>query len=315
MSAMRWSSVLKQAAVVVAFSCSSSVGLADTEYVPMTHSLVSIPMEEDSSAAERIGAAARMSTLAQQVPAAACHLKANVNQRESRALLKEARKQFPLLRDALLDGSFDLRINGGVTRPNTIDGIMEASAAWNTIDAAVEVLLQNAENPTAHKTIAADSQEILRTARHSLGLVTAESARPAELLLADAMLITIAGHQSMLSQKLSLEFCNLWSSENSEAAVSQIEETIKMFEANLNALRDGAPELGLKPVATRRMQALLEDVQAEWQSILPAIEAVVAYGDASDAMKTVVFDGLTAEMYKLERLVDLCVRYAKHNYS
>lgn len=306
---------MRSFALMAVFTGMSSVGFANSAYEPLSSTLVAVPLDADVGAAERVAAATRIRTLAQQVPAAACHLKSGINHREARAVLKEARKTFPVLRDALLEGSYDLRIKGGVKRAKTIAGITAASGAWSPIDEAAGKLLDAAQHPLAHETIADRSTDMAEKTSQSLALVTAEAAQPSELLFTDALLISIAGRQGLLSQQLSLEFCQLWSGDLSANAVERIEHTIKKFEANLSALRHGDPDIGLQAVATPQMRALLDEVQSGWEDVLPAIEAVIAYGEASESVKTVVYDGLNAEMYRLERLVKLCVLYAKHHYG
>lgn len=276
--------------------------------------IINTQLVEDIGAAERVEAGDRLRTLSQEIPAAACHLHGGIAPDQSRKLLEESRRDFEVIIDALLNGNPAMNIIGGEPRKLMIAEIDNLAETWAPTNAAIDALLTTPGDKGAITTIKQDNAVLFDKTSHLLSELSAEYSNPAELLQIDALLIDIAGRQSMLTQKMSKETCQIWTGNRSDEMMSALTSSIQTFDVSMNALLNGMPALGVIPAPTPEIKSGLELVMSDWTELRTELEAVMAQADTPTERKTQVYEALNAKMYKLEEIVHLYAIYAKHKY-
>lgn len=115
----------------------------------------------------------------------------------------------------------------------------------------------------------------------------------------------------MLTQKVSKEACIIGTDHETAKTPADLETTIQIFEASLNALRHGMPELGLLPPPNANIETGLETVLNEWSEVKPLLEKVLG-GDAlaSEALEK-KFKGLNVTMSDMNKVVGMYADAAK----
>jgi len=97
--------------------------------------------------------------------------------------------------------------------------------------------------------------------------------------LSSALLIDLYERQRMLGKKLSKEICLIASGKSSEELLSDVTETLSIFENSLQAFRVGMPSLGVPAAPSPEIKEQLELVAESWEIAQP-IARDVAEGNA-----------------------------------
>ncbi|MEM9764267.1 MAG: type IV pili methyl-accepting chemotaxis transducer N-terminal domain-containing protein, partial [Pseudomonadota bacterium] len=94
--------------------------------------------------------------------------------------------------------------------------------------------------------------------------------------------INLASRQRTLSQSMAKDLCLIESGFNAEDHRAELAEGIKLFEASLDALRNGFPAFSLAAESDPEQRAQLDFVAALWDEVKP-IYARVAAGEKPTA--------------------------------
>ncbi len=277
-------------------------------------SLLNVQLVEDIGAAERVEAADRLRTLSQEIPAAACHLHSDIMPDESRKLLMDSRRDFEAIVDAVLNGNPEMNIIGGEPRKRTIVEIQMLDEMWAPTNAAIDTLLATPEDTDAIAVIKNDNALLFDKTSLLLSNLSAEYSNPAELLQVDALLLDIAGRQSMLTQKMSKEACEIWTGNRSDKAMAALSGSIETFDVSMNALLNGMPALGVIAAPTPEIKEGLEVVMSDWSELRAELEAVMAQPDTPTERKEMIYASLNTKMFKLEEIIHLYTIFSKHKY-
>ncbi|MFK7754405.1 MAG: type IV pili methyl-accepting chemotaxis transducer N-terminal domain-containing protein [Sedimentitalea sp.] len=267
---------------------------------------------EDIGGSQRVEAAALLRVFSQEMAAAACHLQYEVDVDRSRKLLKETKAKFTYLLDALEFGSNNIGIVGAETRRKTLVMIHDLRTAWIPVKTAKVRLLDNPKDVDALKFIKAQNEPILAQASLLMSELASQYSNPFELLQADILLLDFAGRQATKTQKMSKIACEIWAGNKSDDRIELLTEIMGLYELTLNALLDGMPAVGLLAAPNPEIKAHLEQAIVHWTPIKTNLETVKSAGDVSPELKAELFAQLTDEMYHMEALEKMYVKYSKH---
>lgn len=271
-----------------------------------------VGIENTQGAAERLDAADRLRTLTQEVASAGCHLFNGISEAESRKLLEETKLEIIRILNALEFGDPDMGIIGEEHRRKTIADIHKVRDLWGPMEKAVYTLLDTPGDQTAIKVVKSGSDTLYEVASHLFSELSGEYANPFELTQLDALLIDIAGRQSMLTQRIAKEACEIWTGNRSDERMAALTKSVDTFQLGITALHDGMPALGIIPAPTEAIKLGLEEVVADWDKVREDLDAVIA-GDPTDEIKVDLYTRLNAKMYKMDAIVHLYTAYAHHN--
>lgn len=271
-------------------------------------------IEDTDGAAERLDAAERLRTLTQEVASVACHLYNGVAVEQSKALLTQSQAEIVRILDALEFGDTSLGIIGEEFRLKTIHEISAARDIWAPMDTAVEVLLSDFSNQDAVGVIKARNEEFFEISARLLAEIAGQYANPFELTQLDALLIDIAGRQSMLTQKIAKEACEIWTGNRSPDRIDALRASVDMFHLGINALHDGLPALGIIPAPTEAIKVGLEELLLDWDIVKADLEAVIS-GDVTTEIEEDLYTRLNDKMYKMDKIVHLYSAFAHHNLN
>lgn len=299
-------------AFLIPMTAQAFTGIAQSD---AQYDLIEAQLVEDIGAAERVDAAGRLRTLTQEVAAAACHLHGDINVEESRKLLHESHDESLRIIDALFNGNTAMNIIGAEEGRKNLEALTAFDTSWAATDAAILRLLDAPHDGPSLAVIKEDNAVLLTNAGTLLSEMSGAYSNPAELLQVDALMLDVAGRQSMLTQKMSKEVCTIWSGNRSDAALEALAGSITMFGFSMTVLHDGEPNLGIKPAPTPEIKAGLEQVMSNWADLQANLNLVMTEEDVSDELKADVFHDLNEKMYHLDEIVHLYAVYAKHKYD
>lgn len=264
-------------------------------------------------AAERLAAADRLRTLSQEIPSAACHLHGGIDVEGSRKLLDEAHHQFGTLLNALEFGDESVGIIGAETGRKQLADLKLLNDLWVGIDQAIMVLFDDPHATESLAHIKAQNMELYDKSDLLLTLMIEEYGNPTEMIMADAIMLDIAGRLAMLTQRIAKEACEIWSGNRSEERLAALTTSRQQFEVGVTALHDGMPQLGIVPAPTPEIRVALEEVIVDWAIVSDHLEAVIE-DVATDEMKTDLYTRLNKKMYKMEDTIGLYVVHSRHQY-
>jgi len=272
------------------------------------------PLVEDIGAAERIGAADALRTIAQEATASACFLFHGVDPEASRAVLRDARKKFRRNYDAILLGNPAMNIIGREERLRTLTLLQELEAAWGNVDPLLEDLLAQPEDADALKSVRAESVAVFDATDHLVVQIAGQYSNPVELIQRDAVLIDISGRQARLMQEIAGHACAIWESENSALAKEALRSTMGTFNQSLTGLRHGLPALGLKPAPTQEIADKLDRVIDAWGETRGLLDTLLAGKIFSEDARADLFARMNTKSKQLEDLARAYVALAKQSH-
>lgn len=269
------------------------------------------PLIEDIGAAERIGAADALRTLAQQATASACFLAHGVETEKSRAVLIAARQEFRRNYEAVTFGNIGMNIIGKESRSDTIAVLKSIDTAWNDVDPLLQNILENPSDPVALHAVRSNSAPLFASTDKLVSQIAGQYSNPAELIQRDAILINLAGRQGNLTQEIANHACEIWEQESSTLAKDALVSSMQAFEATLHALRHGLPELGLRPAPTEEIAKDLDSVLADWSKTRSLLDKMIGTASFPETSRAEFYTHMTQTSQKLELLVKSYILQAK----
>lgn len=283
-----------------------------SEILSADFDISSVDIISDSS--DRIDLANQLPMLSQRVAASACALTSDIEPDMSLAILEKSYHDFERIVIALRDGDAELNIPEPETRRITIKEINDVWNAWGpTHDAILEILDDHHDVDAAHR-IDDHNMEILDLTSILASDISSQYTHPYEVTQSNAMLITIAGRQRMLTQKMIKDSCEIWTHYHEEEGRADLIKTMDIFEKSLVALRDGMPDVGIKPAPNEEIRADLDSILKRWKIIKGNQLILIDGGELDEAGKTEIFHDLNLELAELNLLVKHYTDYAtKHH--
>lgn len=268
----------------------------------------------ESDGADRIRLAHRLAMLTQMVPAASCALTSDVAVKESYLNLEEAMHEIDIILHALQHGNDALHIIGPELKPRTLHDLKALDQEWRETHGAVEAVLIDGHDVDSAHLIDDHNLKLLDLANTLVSDMTGQYSHPYEISQEDAMLISIAGRQKMLTQKMSKDACEIWTHYHEDSAREDLEQTMVIFENSLKALRFGLPSVGIKAAPTDQIKADLDELLAHWAVIDEDLKILLAEGDLPIEKKQEIVHELNYELAALDHLInDYKVYVSRHH--
>ncbi len=294
----------------------ASLTLATSAFAADTSSksddVLPVTFVEDTGDVIRIESAEYLRTYSQEVAAAACFYYNDIAADFSRELLIEARDGFDLRVDALLNGNDSLGIIGGEQRRKTIARIGEISAIWEDIGVAVDALLEDAQDTNAVGVIKSKNLELFDATDILVTEIEAQYANPSIITQADVLTLEIVGRQAMMTQKIAKNACKIFTGNETQKIKDDLSGSVGIYEASLNALINGMPELGLRAAPTPEIEAALVEIKSDWASVRPILDTLTNGGAIDRDTQIFLFKHMVEEMVRLEEVSHAYAENAKY---
>ena len=184
--------------------------------------------------------------------------------------------------------------------------------AWDPLKAAAQALADGTASEADVSLILTQNIPVLQAAIQLVPELVKQYSNPNAVPYADLLLIDISGRQRMLT-KMSKESCMLGTDHRTPQTLADLEGTMQIFEASLDALRNGLPELGLRPPPNDTIAAGLEVVVADWSGVKPILDEIRAGKDLTDPDQVRKFQELNTTMAHMNTVVGMYSQAAKPN--
>ncbi len=259
--------------------------------------------DSQSDGADRIRYANRLTMLTQRVAAASCALSSDVAVEESHYFLEEAMHETDIILEALRDGNERLHILGPEKRRRTLHDLEELAHEWEETHGAVENVLKNGHDIESAHVIDDHNLSLLNKAQILAADISGQYSDPFEITQAHAMLITIAGRQRMLTQKMAKDACEIWTGYHAEEGRADLEKTMVVYENSIIALRDGMPSLGIMAAPNETILNDLGIILDRWYVVKGNLLKLLAGEELDMDQKYEIIHDLNLELDELEHLI------------
>lgn len=257
---------------------------------------------------ERIDYAGKLKMLTQRIPASACNAAAGIGGWEAKGYLLASIGEFDRIMNALENGDVFISIKTPENDRTVLRRIGQMNDVWHPVrDDVLPIAEQSGQSATVEQvaTTTQAAPELLEITQALVGDLIGEYADPSRLLATDAVGLDIMGRQRMMPQIISKSTCMIAEGLNTEAARTELDASIALFELSLEALSNGMPEVGVRPPPTEAIRDGLLDVTARWMTVRPTIEVLMATGTLSSDDREFVYsemNHLTAMMNEVSRI-------------
>ena len=272
--------------------------------------LATAPVVEEN-AQERINLSGKLRMLSQRIPAAACHLNRGISVTAAGPLLENATLEFDKILSALEFGDADLNIMEPETRRKSLARIHELREIWTPFQQAAETVSAGTATDAELGYLMNENMSVLAAAQLIVEELVKQYSNPNATTQASLMLIDISGRQRMLTQKMSKESCMIGSAHQTPQTTDDLTGTVSIFEASLEALRFGMPQVGIGAPPTAEIADGLQGVLDDWNGVAPLIAQVVETGELSDADHEIKFLGLNTTMANMNVVVGMYAQEAR----
>ncbi len=155
----------------------------------------------------------------------------------------------------------------------------EVFAHWAPFAAEIEdVLATDTVSYEVEEHIREENLIMLADMNDLVSLIEQEYANAHTLDLQNAITLNIFARQRMLTQMMAKDFCYVVSGHHIDEEIAILSDTINLFQASLDAIRNGLPAMGIDPPPNEEIAAQLEIVAEIW-SDLRAIYASLEAGN------------------------------------
>ena len=265
------------------------------------------------NAQERINFSGKLRMLSQRIPAAACHLNRGIAGPAASALLEDASAEFERILSALEFGDEGLNILEPETRRKSLARIHELREKWEPFQDAAEAVVAGTATDAEIGYLLKENLPVLAAAQLVVEELVKQYSNPNAVTQASLMLIDISGRQRMLTQKMSKETCMIGGAHQTSQTRDDLQGTMGIFEASLEALRFGMPQVGIGAPPNAQISDGLQGVLEDWTRVKPLISEVLQDGALSDEDHEVKFIGLNTTMANMNTVVGMYANAARPN--
>ncbi len=250
--------------------------------------------QDRSIAYTRLHLASELRYETQNMARLACYIGANFNPEVLRGALQEASTDFVASLAALKDGgeAFELPPE---TNARVLAELRALRGAWPEM--AVRLGQVVAGEAPSHADIAAINLASLALLKYSESLANRIASVNGEMLhdlpLIMTLSVDMAGRQIMRTQKAAKEACLIGSGIDPVQNRQNLQETVTVFSATMQALLSGFPGMIVRP-PTPEIKAMLEEANALWSAPKAALAQLYTSGEASPEDRMVIGLGLEA---------------------
>jgi hypothetical protein len=248
----------------------------------------------DMQGAERIELTARVRAISQRVAAASCYSHAGIDTDAFNAIATDGLAEFATLIAALEKGDPNLGLTRAEEARKVLAGIRGINLQWAPFNAAAMTILDGSAPDEGWAFVARQNLNLMHSSKYLVAELVAEYANPPELLQSHALTLDIAARQMALSQQMAKELCGISSANTVLGKKERLKNAARLFDASLNALRNGLDAAGVISPPTPEIKAALEAVTADWENVKAEIATVVEAGSVDAAVSLELFKKLDA---------------------
>ncbi|SFS12519.1 type IV pili methyl-accepting chemotaxis transducer N-terminal domain-containing protein [Yoonia litorea] len=288
----------------LALVLAASIGATTLPSITLAQSTSAETVE--TNAQQRINFSGKLRMLSQRIPSAACHFSQGIDPEGSLALLNAATAEFDKIITALeFGGDTDLNIIAAESRRKTLERIHQLHEQWDPLKTAAQAVASGNGSDADIDFILNNNMPVLRAAQLLVEELVKQYSNPNATTRAMLFLIDISGRQRMLTQKVSKESCMLGGPFETETTMTDLEGTIGIFEASLEALRFGMPMVGVNPPPNDAIFEGLNGVHEDWQRVTPLLTEIRAGNTLDAEQSTIKFQGLNTTMANMNTVVGM----------
>lgn len=228
----------------------------------------------------RVNNSAKLRALTEGVAAASCQLSGGIATGAATDALARMQGNFNTILAGLENGNPALGMPGAERSSVVKRSIGTVRDGWDPMNAAVTAMLTGA---TRQATVISTGRATLFDASVILASdISGQYSDPQELLQSDAITFNFIGRQRELASSMSRMICELATDTGSDATREDLAQAVSLFEASLNALRQGFPNAGISPPPNDAVSGSLDQMHALWTTGKPIFDAVLGGGAATE---------------------------------
>jgi len=251
--------------------------------------------QDSETAYMRLHLASELRFETQNMARLTCYIGADFNPEPHRAMLQAAVADFETTLKALKDGD-----EGAFLPPEANDRVLTAvralTEAWPDM---AGILAGGTFDQGQVAVVDLESLTLLRfTENLSNRIAVANNEVMQDLPLIMLLTVDMAGRQIMRTEKAAKEACLIGSGINVAQNRQNLQETVTVFTATMEALSSGLPGMIVRPPSLE-IEALLKDAMALWEAPKAALTRLYTSGDISAEDRMVIGMGLEAVVAKL----------------
>ena len=284
-----------------------AVGLATVAAPAMAEGpkVLKTALTAGDNAEQRINFSGKLRMLSQRIPSAACHLSRGIDVEGSSKLMIAAPAEFEKILSALEFGDPDLDIMRAEERRKTLFRIHDLRKKWEPMKAAADADAAGTARHEEINYILSNNMKVLAAAQSLVSELVKQYSNPNAIPFADLMLVDISGRQRMLTQKMSKESCIMATEFRTPETLNDLQGTMNIFEASLDALRFGMADVGIKPPPNPTISSGLEVVVFDWTGVKPKLENVLAGSSLDARAEAEKFQQLNVTMANMNTVVGM----------
>ncbi|WP_439154554.1 type IV pili methyl-accepting chemotaxis transducer N-terminal domain-containing protein [Yoonia sp.] len=241
-----------------------------------------------SGGKSRVNNSAKLRALTEGIAAVSCQLSGGIASDTATTALARMQGNFNTILAGLENGNPALGMPGAERSSVVKRSIGTVRNGWEPMNAAVTAMLDGA----------ASQANVVSTGRATLfdasvilaSDVSGQYSDPQELLQSDAITFNFIGRQRELANSMSRMICELATGTGSGATREELQQAVSLFEASLNALREGFPNAGISPPPNDAVSGSLDQMLALWTEGKPVFDAVLGGATATENDVTRVTD-------------------------
>lgn len=269
--------------------CVSAVGLAAFMTLGVSADNVEAQVDQAdtySGGKARVNNSAKLRALAEGISAASCRMAAGIDTEATSSALAAMQNNFNTILTGLEQGSSAMGMPGEERASAVLKSIWAVQEDWAPMDAAVTSVLNGNTGDAA--TISNGRGKLFEDALILASDVSGAYSDPQELLQSDAITFNFIGRQRELANSMSRMVCELATGTASDSTRDDLKQAVNLFDASLNALRNGFPDAGISPPPNEAVAESLTQMATLWTEDKAILDAVMGGGEASeeDVMRT-----------------------------
>lgn len=235
--------------------------------------------EAARASALRISLAGGQKMLAQRMAMAACYAAIGLDPARHLEMMDRARARFDATLGTLRNGDVRRGLTAE-TDDRVLTALAEVGLVWRDYERIVEQAVgQGVVTEAQLERIAELNLPVLERMARAAQLVERTHAGRG-MSVSEAVSLGLAERQRMLSQKMAKELCLVARGVAPEAHRAALGESVTLFGATLGALREGAPDLGIRRPEAPALEDALAEAAAVWSTLGPLLAEVADGGVA-----------------------------------
>lgn len=293
---------MKNLLISLALAGPLSIAVTSSAAAEQASNIVRLSAPVSENAEQRINFTGELRMLSQRIPSAACYYKKGIEVETTSALLEGAPEEFEQILTALEFGDSALDIEAPEGNRKTLKLIHELRGHWEPMKEAVDAVASGTATPVDVQFALEQNEVVLEAAASLAPQLMKQYSNPNAVPHAQLMMIDLASRQRMLTQKMLKEACMLGTEAGTAA---ELQNTMSIFEASLEALRFGMPEVGIQPPPNDAIAGALEVVLKDWIDVKPVLVELLEGGDLDAPAITQKFNALNLTTMHMNTVVGL----------